>query len=334
MILRSSIALLACALACESGAAQQPAPAKPATLRQVVLHVNSESWIKGSSFPKAELSRRCSSAGIALSTAKGDLDVTIDYNEEKGEGYSLFGVGEPSAWGTGIDYHITILSADGAEKLADRWGYASSDSEGSSTEGLHQSARRMLIANKAFTETCSMIAALLGSHAEQAKLLQWAVSDDAGRKLLEKAGFEPKTPGETAWWLVAQGNFDQLAPLGAAAAPALHFYLKSFYDFDDGWDGNRAVRSPVEALRAYGALSDPNLNTVLSNVIEKKCCLGNTTKDVQKLALELARDKGNRSLLKPIASWRDSVQSSSYYKELQELLPLAEEARAAIASRS
>lgn len=345
-----SIFVLVAMFDCASASPQQPAAARrepsaaasakiakpPVPTRRVALHVNSESWVKGSSFPRAELTSRCNAAGISLSPTDGELDVTIDYTESKGSGYSLFGIGTPSAWGTDITYAITILSSDGAETLLKRTAHASTPSSNVSSGGLHDLARRAFMTEKAFTESCSMIGALLGSHAEQAKLLQWAVVDPEGRTLLEKAGFEPRTPPEVAYVRIIRREFDQLGSLEGTGASALKLYLRSFYDREIGWVGDNRKESSsavIAAIQAYAASSDASKNAVLAKLIEQRCCLSGPDRNaIQKAVLEAARDKGDRSLLKPLADWREGIEQ--YYRDLVDLLPLAEAARAAIAARN
>jgi hypothetical protein len=309
------------------------APSATAQAKEVAFHLNSESWVKDSSFPIAEFRKQCTAAGVKLGD-KGKLDVTIDYEESKGSGYSMFGIGTPSAWGTNISYEITILSEDGSETLIKRKTTASTDSSDVSSSGLHASARRNFLKEKTFTESCSMIAALLDSHAEQAKLLPWAVFSAEGRALLERVGFAPKTDTEKAYMAIAQRRFEEIPALGKAAiAPMVH-YLRRFHDYELPWDLRTDDKPEVaaQAITAYAQLKDAKFNEIMGKLFtDLRGFYGPSEKIVATAMLEAARDNGGRSLLKPLAVWRDAAAKD---KVLADLLPLAEEARAAIVARN
>jgi hypothetical protein len=78
-------------------------------------------------------------------------------------------------------------------------------------------------------------------------------------------------------------------------------------------------------------LGDKEFDKVAGRLLEAIAGVwGLESRAAMKVLLEAVREKGGRSLLKPIATL---IEQDVVLRRLQELLPLAEEARAAVSAR-
>jgi hypothetical protein len=250
------------------------APVSGQTKKNLTFQVRSESWVDGSGFDSAEFTKLCDAAQISLLHEGGnDGMLVVEYVESKGSGYSTLILDKPRAWGTDITFKWSLLSLTDGSTLFTMDASTSTPSSGVSINKLHEASIERFKALPQYRLACSVVATILGSRTEAAKLLAWAVDDVKGVTALEKAGFKPTTPREKAFWAVARHQWSELDQAGSVAAEPLTMFIQSYVRGTDS--GSRSLHSASSkeiselnsAVNSLATTGDPSITKTLQELL-------------------------------------------------------------------
>lgn len=203
-----------------------PEPPLPPVEKTARLAVTATTWREGEKpwDVAAALADRLRRAGVGVDEKGADGVVTVAYEETKGEGYSSFGVGEPTSWGTKIACTLTVRRAgDAADALTFRFSGGTPYAVKENT-GLFEAAVESVKRDELFQKSGALVAAALGMNSALPAILPFTVRLDTKDQVLpmfERAGWKPSKPEEEAWLLVARGEYERAGKLGGPAVPAL-----------------------------------------------------------------------------------------------------------------
>lgn len=187
----------------------------------VAIEVQSKSWIKGSTFDLEHFKRQCQ--GVTL-VAPGSPDATavarLRYEEAKGPGFSMFGVGKPAGYGTDVSLALALFDRRVPKPRVTLVATGATPA-GLPVDRFHSAALAAFHESAPYTLACSVIAAALGSRQAMLTLLPWAVLDAQGRTIVDTIGFTPASDIERAYVAVAHRDFETIKMLGASALEPL-----------------------------------------------------------------------------------------------------------------
>ena len=229
----------------------------------VSLDVQQESWVTNSSFDQADLVKQCADAGVRVGSPDNGL-VLIEYKETKGSAYGMFGIGDSGGYGTNIFYKMTLRSASDAKRLVSFQVTSGTPGSVKSGANLYREAIGALHQTPEYANSCTMIAAALGSIEQAAKLLKWAVFNPEPLKLLEAMTFAPSSASDRAYFAVARRDFSQLETLGSAAIDPLELFLKSRGITDSR---KEELQATALALNTLASVGDQKQTKVFLNVL-------------------------------------------------------------------
>jgi hypothetical protein len=185
----------------------------------VALEVRSRSWVADSGFDRERFSASCRAEGVDLVTHRDgepDARAVVAYEEEKGPGFSMFGIGAPVGFGTNITFTLQLFTA-GVKAARFTLTASAGTPPGRAAEQFHQAAREAFDRDPAFRYACAAIAAALGSRSEALKLLPFAALDSRGATLLDQIDFTAGTITEQAYVAVARHDVSRLRGLDPQA---------------------------------------------------------------------------------------------------------------------
>lgn len=324
------IAIVVGLFLCSSGAAAGQG------LRDIGLKVKSESWVAGSDFDRADFSRSCAAAGLAVRSEPGtqaEAWIDIDYTESKGSGYSPFGVGQPSAFGTNISFRMRLLTNDGAQLLSILL-FASTPSKVSGSP--HFAAVSDLRSKSGYRFACAAAAAVLGQHAQAEKFLTWAVSDSDGGEVLRSSSFKPSTTSEAAFFAVGRGDWGAVRDLAREATVPLRLFLKSTYH-DEGFGqrglGNdERISAAVQAAAAFVEVARGKDSEIFEGLL-KECQGRSYLKPIVLEALRGLGKTGVASSLPSVSQWLTCNKCGYGEAEFQDVSTVAGAAANSIRAR-
>jgi hypothetical protein len=205
-------------------------PASSEAGTPVRLQVKSRSWIQGSGFDAEHFISLCHDAGVDLLPAAAALPdratALVTYTEDKGPGFSMFGIPPPVGYGTTIAFRLTLLAPKTAKTMVTVTAAAETPA-GLEKDAFHQGAVDAFLQAPAYRLSCDVIAAALGAESRLRSLLPWALVDRQALSLLDTLGFTPTSDAERAYLATARADFTTLRTLETSATEPLLLLLQN-----------------------------------------------------------------------------------------------------------
>lgn len=217
--------------------APAPVPQPFAFEKKVVLQVRAETWREGEKpFDIGDALRKKLAAArvdvVAEDAADKNGTVLVEYEETKGQGYSNFGFGNPTHWGTRIRFKMTLLSGNLSDVLTTLEAFHSTPSSVSNIFALYDEALKSFQEGEIFTNSGGFVAAALGVKSSLPKLLPAVVRLDSrmeALKILERAGFQPANAREEAMLALGKEDYARCVAIGTPAVDPLLDFLSHYY---------------------------------------------------------------------------------------------------------
>jgi hypothetical protein len=245
----------------------------PSIRRQVALKVRNETWENGPHFDIGQNFReKLKGARIGVvpdNSSESDGTVLIEYSETKGAGYSAFGLGAPSSWGTNISFKMTLLGPTG-NVLLSLMTEASTPSYASMGD-LGLAAQKEFEKDDLFAVSEHFVGTGLGlesSHQKLLPLLLWVQTRESALSALDQAGFQPTSAREKAYMAMGRNEFGVMSEIGSPATEPLLKYLQR-YDIA-GYDPEAEIVGRYKrAVRTLAEISDPKTSKALLAELRK-----------------------------------------------------------------
>ena len=294
---------------------QALAAPNPTQQFRVSVDISSQSW-RGTQFDRAGFEKQCTVAGVTLVDIKDstvDAAATIDYRELQGSGFSPYGIGTPTEYGTWIRFNLALRDPKTGKAIARI--EASASSTGGIRSGLHNQALESFRLTPQSRFACATIAAQLGSVEQAAALLPWAVLSENTRGFLSDIKFKPRTPVESAYLAVARRDMVTTKSLGQASVePLLLLFRNSAKSRDylgtfNAWSPSRHAELMIQATAILASFPDPNVLSTLTDFLADYA--GHYAKSQRNLAavvshvLTILGPIGDASTLPAVEKWLD-----------------------------
>jgi hypothetical protein len=238
---------------------------------KVSLEVQSESWVPGSRFDDQGFSGLCAASGITIMpTGSNGVDARalVQYRESKGPAFTdgLKQVG----FGTEISYKLILRNSKNSMILFNIRAETGTPPSLVLAGMLHSDAVTSFKGMREYRQSCSLIAAALGSHSEAVKVLPWAAVRGPGSAesdVLKKGGFRPGNASERAYLAVSRRDFTAARAEGADSVEPLLFVFGRQARAERLTDADRQFL--VGAVRLLASLGDRRAAGPLTGYLER-----------------------------------------------------------------
>lgn len=228
-------------------------PPRPDFQKKVTLEVRAQTWRENQKPHDVESVLRTQFAASLLEivpagTMPYDGAVLIEFDEARGEGYSMFGVGPVHTYGTNLTFKLTVLSGNADVVFSDT--ASASTPSAVSGQGLYEAAIAELDKLPLYAHAGHFVGAALGVKACLPALLPTLVRLDGRKKtieLFERVADRPADAREEAYLALARGDYDSLVKMGGPAVEPLLAFVDEY-----GWPEHVS-----KAARALGEIGDP-----------------------------------------------------------------------------
>ena len=252
-------------------------------------------WLTEATFPKTAVVDVCASAGVTLApSTERDAVGTLKIRYDASQGRPLPERGQPLQYATKIAYRFEFSSRSAQpDKIV--FTARTETPEGVTSESPARAAVQAFARLPEVGLACSAIAGAMGDRTAVSRLLPWTVTSKRALDLVKDIGFEPATPADRAYLLVARRQFDEAASMGAVGvAPLSLLFIATAGPILEN-------RGPVEHIdpkadadmlvRAAGALAkigDPSATAALLVFLHDYASASNARHDSQDYRVVMA----------------------------------------------
>jgi len=224
-------------------------PEAPEITKKVLLSVTSETWREGEKpFDIGkDLTEKLKKYGIGITKDESEADgmLLVELKEHKGDGYSTFGVGQPTSWGTNFACNISLLNSATADTLYDCSVYAAPPSTVDDIYTLYHASQSAFLSNLDYKLASTIIAGKLGINSAWQDCLPSLLYEDSRVELLgllKEAGYSPKTNREKVLVDIGNHELEKCLEYGEDTVEPLLEYMDRYLWND--YDNHVAAAAP------------------------------------------------------------------------------------------